>query len=136
MINSGKGISGNWFFDGELTDFNRKSVSGKVNQILKGTASLDIDKNMLFNVFDLEEESTLSMGSGVLDYVTRRKTLESVLSNLPKKSQVILANMWELDDVSEIASIYKRIVDVGGEGVICKNNSVYECKRSKSWVKF
>jgi len=36
MINSG--LSGNWFFDGELTDLNRKSVSGKVTQILKGTA--------------------------------------------------------------------------------------------------
>jgi len=136
MINSGRGISGNWFFDGELTDLNRKSVSGKVNQILKGTASTNIDENMLFNVFDLEEESTLSMGYGVLDYITRRKTLESVLSNLPKNSQVVLANMWELDDVSHIASIYKRIVDIGGEGVICKNNSIYECKRSKSWIKF
>ena len=42
MINSG--LSGNWFFDGELTDLNRKSVSGKVTQILKGTANESIEK--------------------------------------------------------------------------------------------
>jgi DNA ligase-1 len=44
--------------------------------------------------------------------------------------------MWELSDPSEVTAIYKKIVDLGGEGVICKDNGVYECKRSKSWVKF
>jgi ATP-dependent DNA ligase len=136
IINSGRNLKGNWFFDGELTDLNRKSVSGKVTQILKGTAPLNIDDNMLFNVFDFEEESTLSIGYGVLDYLTRRETLENVLSNLPKNSPVVLANMWEVDDLSEVSTIYKRIVDEGGEGVICKSNSIYECKRSKNWIKF
>ena len=45
------------FFDGELTDHNRKSVSGKVTQILKGTAPNDIDKEFIFNVFDIEKSS-------------------------------------------------------------------------------
>lgn len=130
------GLKGSWFFDGELTDSNRKSVSGKVTQILKGTASHDIDSNIIFNVFDLEESSTLESGTGVIPYTCRRKTLEAVLKDEPENSPVKLATMWELDDASQIASVYNEIVKIGGEGVICKNDHVYECKRSKSWIKF
>jgi DNA ligase-1 len=135
MINSGQGILGDWFFDGELTDLNRKSVSGKVTQILRGTAPKNIDDDMLFNVFDFEETMTLNHGSGVLDYLTRRATLEKVASFLPDNSPVVLARMWELDNSLEVADIYKQIVADGGEGVICKSNSIYECKRSKTWIK-
>ena len=134
IINSG--LSGNWFFDGELTDLNRKSVSGKVTQILKGTASNDIESGFLFNVFDFDELVTLDKGTGVLEYLDRRHTLETITGCLPETSPVKLAQMWELSDPGEVPAIYKKIVDLGGEGVICKDNGVYECKRSKSWVKF
>ena len=134
ILNSG--LSGNWFFDGELTDLNRKSVSGKVTQILKGTASSNVESGFLFNVFDFDELITLDKGSGVLDYVDRRHTLEKITSGLSDNSPVKLAQMWELSDPGEVPAIYKKIVGIGGEGVICKDNGVYECKRSKSWVKF
>lgn len=134
MINSG--LVGNWFFDGELTDLNRKSVSGKVTQILKGTVDERIESGMLFNVFDLEELVTLDKGKGVIDYETRRDTLETVLSDISEDSPIKLAKMWKVNDASEVTEIYKRIVADGGEGVICKDNGVYECRRSKSWVKF
>ena len=134
MINSG--LSGNWFFDGELTDLNRKSVSGKVTQILKGTASNEIESGFLFNVFDFDELVTLDKGKGVLEYIDRRHTLEKITGGLSETSPVKLAQMWELSDPGEVPAIYKKIVDIGGEGVICKDNGVYECKRSKSWVKF
>jgi len=134
MINSG--LSGNWFFDGELTDLNRKSVSGKVTQILKGTASTNIESGFLFNVFDFDELVTLDKGMGVLEYIDRRHTLEKITSGLSDNSPVKLAQMWELSDPGEVPAIYKKIVDLGGEGVICKDNGAYECKRSKSWVKF
>lgn len=134
MINSG--LSGNWFFDGELTDLNRKSVSGKVTQILKGTASIDIESGFLFNVFDFDELVTLDKGVGVLEYIDRRHTLEKITNGLSDESPVKLAQMWELSDPGEVPAIYKKIVDIGGEGVICKDNAVYQCKRSKSWVKF
>lgn len=130
------GLKGSWFFDGELTDHNRKSVSGKVTQILKGTASDNIGDSIIFNVFDLEEYDTLRAGVGILPYSVRRQTLESVMRNVEDSEPVKLATMWELDDPSQIASVYQKIVDAGGEGVICKNDHLYECKRSKSWVKF
>ena len=118
------GLKGSWFFDGELTDLNRKSVSGKVTQILKGTAPHDIDSNIIFNVFDLDESSTLENGTGVIPYTYRRKTLEAVLKNEPEGSPVKLATMWELDDPSQIASVYDEIVKIGGEGVIQKLDKV------------
>jgi len=134
MINSG--LKGDWFFDGELTDLNRKSVSGKVTQILKGTVDEKIESGIIFNVFDLEEAETLNNKIGLIKYLDRRQNLESVCRYLPGGSPVQIARMWQLDEPSQITPIYKNIVNLGGEGVICKNNSPYECKRSKSWVKF
>lgn len=134
IINSG--LKGDWFFDGELTDLNRKSVSGKVTQILKGTVDEKIESGIIFNVFDLEEAETLNQKSGIIKYLDRRQNLESVCRYLPEGSPVQIARMWQLEDPSQITPIYKDIVNSGGEGVICKNNSPYECKRSKSWVKF
>jgi DNA ligase 1 len=134
MINSG--LKGDWFFDGELTDLNRKSVSGKVTQILKGKVDSSIESGLLFNVFDLDEASTLKKGSGIIDYKTRRDTLEVVLKNIDVNSPIKLAQMWKVNDTSEVIEIYKRIVADGGEGVICKDNGIYQCTRSKSWVKF
>lgn len=135
-IMKSSGLKGDWFFDGELTDINRKSVSGKVTQILKGTAPENVGDNIIFNVFDFDEYSTLENGIGIIPYTIRRDTLSGLMSEVPGDDPVKLATMWELDDPSQIASIYKKIVDNGGEGVICKNDHLYECKRSKSWVKF
>ena len=134
MINSG--LAGNWFFDGELTDLNRKSVSGKVTQILKGPANESIERGFLFNVFDFDELTTLDKGYGILPYEERRHTLERILKDIDPESPIKLAQMWKVSEVTEVATIYKKIVDLGGEGVICKDNSTYECKRSKSWVQF
>ncbi len=123
------------FFDGELTDHNRKSVSGKVTQILKGTAPENIDESFLFNVFDVVSSEVLNTGRGSVMYTERRQLLSVLLGVLEEDSCVKLGQMWEVNSMEEILAIYKKIVDIGGEGVICKNDHVYECKRSKSWVK-
>jgi DNA ligase-1 len=129
------GLLGEWFFDGELTDLDRKSVSGKVNQILKGTAKSDIDSSFLFNIFDLEEADTLVKGKGTITYSIRRDTLEGVLSECDENSSLRLGTMYKVTTKEEILEMYKRIVSQGGEGVIVKNDHLYECKRSKNWVK-
>lgn len=127
-------LKGDWFFDGELTDYDRKSVSGKVNQILKGTGSENIDEGFHFHVFDLDDADSLIKGQGVLPYSVRRQTLEEVI-NPHDLSHVKLATMHRINDLSEISVIYKKIVSEGGEGVIVKKDSVYETKRSRSWIK-
>jgi len=129
-------IVGEVFFDGELTDINRKSVSGKVTQILKGTAPNDIDKDFLFNVFDLEKSEVLKTGKGTTPFIKRRTELEFLLSFLEADSPVSLARQWVVDSMEETQKIYGLIVSMGGEGVILKpEDHVYECKRSKNWVK-
>ena len=124
------------FFDGELTDLNRKSVSGKVTQILKGTAPDDIDKGFIFNVFDVEKSEVLESGKGSTSYLKRRQDLESLLEFLPPSSSIKLARQWVADTMEEVHGIYDQIISLGGEGVILKcADHVYECKRSRNWVK-
>ena len=124
------------FFDGELTDHNRKSVSGKVTQILKGTAPNDIDKEFIFNVFDIEKSQTLESGKGSIPYLQRRKELEFQLGFLSENSPVKIARQWIADTMDEVHGIYGQIISLGGEGVILKcADHVYECKRSRNWVK-
>jgi DNA ligase-1 len=124
------------FFDGELTDLNRKSVSGKVTQILKGTAPNDIDKEFIFNVFDIEKSEVLKTGKGTTPFLNRRKELEFLTSFLSENGPVKLARQWVVESMEETQSIYGLIVSMGGEGVILKpEDHVYECKRSKNWVK-
>jgi DNA ligase-1 len=135
MLHSANVIS-DVFFDGELTDLNRKSVSGKVTQILKGTAPNDIDKEFIFNVFDIEKSEVLKSGKGTTPFLKRRKELEFLTSFLSENGPVKLARQWVVESMEETHEIYGLIVSMGGEGVILKpEDHVYECKRSRNWVK-
>jgi DNA ligase-1 len=54
----------------------------------------------------------------------------------PQLTSIVLANSITTDDHSLIHKTYKELVDEGGEGVIVKSpDHLYECKRSKSWIK-
>jgi DNA ligase-1 len=129
------GLQGEWFFDGELTDSNRKSVSGKVTQMLKGKPVESIGDDLFYNVFDLEDAETLKRGKGIIPFDVRRGTLEGVFVTY-KTNSLTLADSFLTTEKEEIYAYYKKIVDQGGEGVILKNpEHVYECKRSKNWIK-
>lgn len=129
------GLKGEWFLDGELTDLNRKSVSGKVNQMLKGKPANSIGDDLIFNVFDLEDGETLKKGKGVIPFEIRRQTLEGIFEKSPTHS-VTIAESFVAKEKEDIYTFYKNIVNKGGEGVILKNpDHVYECKRSKNWIK-
>ena len=124
------------FFDGELTDFARTSVSGKVTSILRGTAPENIGDSMLFNLFDVEENITLDIGKGKTKYPQRRANLEAHFKD-KTFSHLTLGRTWEIDNKDQIWDIYKTIVEIErGEGVILKNiDHVYTCKRSEEWIK-
>lgn len=128
-------IRGEWFFDGELTDINRKSVSGKVTQMLKGSPEPSIGDDLLFNIFDLEDGESLQNGRGVLPFFIRRSTLEGIFSeNI--SDNLIIAESFSTGSEEEVNQYYEKIVSSGGEGVILKDpNHIYECKRSQSWIK-
>jgi DNA ligase-1 len=124
------------FFDGELTDFDRKSVSGKVTQIMKGAPKESIGDDLLFNIFDTDPSEVIKRGKGGNHYGIRRSILESLFRR-KKFDNIKIAQKWEAKTKDELMPIYEQIVANGGEGVIMKDPShVYECKRSKSWIKF
>ena len=124
------------FFDGELTDFDRKSVSGKVTSILSGKSPKNIGDTFLFNVFDIENNETLIIGKGKTKYPDRRSSLEGHFEG-KEFQNICLGKKWELNTKDEIWDVYKHIVEVEkGEGVILKSpEHVYECKRSMEWIK-
>lgn len=129
------GLKGEWFFDGELTDINRKSVSGKVTQMLKGKPMNSIGDDLIYNVFDLEDGDTLKDGKGIIPFDIRRSSLEGVFSTYTNTS-LVLADSFLTTKKEDVYDYYKKIVARGGEGVILKSpDHVYECKRSKSWIK-
>jgi len=135
LLIESSGLKGEWFFDGELTDLNRKTVSGKVTQMLKGKPMDSIGDGFIFNVFDLEDAETLKTGKGVIPFDVRRSSLEAVFKT-NKTSSVTLADSFLTKEKEDVYAYYKKIVDGGGEGVILKNpDHVYECKRSKNWIK-
>jgi len=135
LLIEASGLKGEWFFDGELTDLNRKTVSGKVTQMLKGKPMDSIGDDFIFNVFDLEDAETLKTGKGVIPFDMRRSSLEAVFKT-NKTSSVTLADSFLTKEKEDVYAYYKKIVDAGGEGVILKNpDHVYECKRSKNWIK-
>ena len=124
------------FFDGELTDLDRKSVSGKVTQMMKGSPKESIGDDLLFNIFDVEPTKTIKDGKGVTVYTQRRELLEQFFKDKSFEN-IKIAQKWEAKTKDELMPIYEQIVANGGEGVIMKDPThFYECKRSKSWIKF
>lgn len=135
ILDLSHGIDG-VFFDGELTDLDRKSVSGKVTQMMKGSPKESIGDDLLFNIFDVEPTKTIKDGKGTSGYTARRALLEQFFKNKSFEN-IKIAQKWEAKTKDELMPIYEQIVANGGEGVIMKDPShVYECKRSKSWIKF
>lgn len=126
----------NLFFDGELTDKDRKSVSGKVNKILSDTAPLDIDKDFVFNIFDIEQYSLIQESKiGELQYLKRRELLKQYFTEV-NTQYLQLSESWVLKSIEEVSNLFKQVVINGGEGLICKNpEHVYTPKRDKNWTK-
>lgn len=124
------------FIDGELTDFNRKSVTGKVNQILKGKAKSALDGDLLFNIFDAGDFSWIEKDIvGTIPYTKRRQQIVSTFENSSFK-HLLQAEMHVVTSKSEINDLFNNVVAKGGEGLIIKTAShFYECKRSKHWIK-
>lgn len=135
ILELSRGIDG-IFFDGELTDLDRKSVSGKVTQMMKGSPKESIGDDLLFNIFDVEPTKTIKDGKGVTVYTQRRELLEQFFKDKSFEN-IKIAQKWEAKTKDELMPIYDQIVANGGEGVIMKDPThFYECKRSKSWIKF
>jgi DNA ligase-1 len=111
-------------------------VSGKVTQMMKGSPKESIGDDLLFNIFDVEPTKTIKDGKGITVYTQRRELLEQFFKDKSFEN-IKIAQKWEAKTKDELMPIYEQIVANGGEGVIMKDPThFYECKRSKSWIKF
>ena len=86
---------------------------------------------------ELDKAKVLESGKGTTLFSKRRKELEFLFGLFPNsEGPVKLARQWVADTMEEVNAIYGVIISNGGEGVILKpENHVYECKRSRNWVK-
>jgi ATP-dependent DNA ligase len=103
---------------------------------MKGSPSESIGDDLIFHIFDTENCSVLTEGKGKDNYRIRRGNLEYMFKE-KNFENIRMATKWEANTKDELMPIYEEIVAQGGEGVIMKDpEHVYECKRSKSWIKF
>ena len=149
-----------YFIDGELTDFNRKAITGKINKILKGKALANIGDEILYNIFDMDRIETIKDGSGKLHYEARRDMLNQVFEveskwvdlgedetnvwltsyNNGEKNQLCKNIHYqpsiECSTIGLALEAAQEWMIQGEEGAVIKDGAaVYECKRSKSWIK-
>ncbi len=131
-------FTGDYFFDGELTDINRQKISGNVNKILKGSAPDNIDETFIYNIFDIEKAGLLDNTNTLpkMDYIVRRALLTHFFKQISESSPITLAERWKIEEFSDIDKAYAAIIAKGGEGLILKSEShFYVTKRSDSWIK-
>lgn len=123
------------FIDGELTDKDRKSVSGKVTSMLKGNPPLSIQENVYFNIFDNENFDVFTDLIGKIEYEQRRARIEKFFQDEHFKT-LFLGRQWICKTIDEARLIYADIVKNGGEGIILKKpKHFYEVDRTPSWIK-
>lgn len=124
----------NYFFDFEITGFDRKAVSGEVNQLLKGTAKIGCDERWVANVFDIVG---LNIFNGVQTetYDNRRWLLEHAFETLNSQN-VVLAKKYKVENIEQLNTLFNEMLLQGEEGLVVKlGTAPYELKRSKYWVK-
>ncbi len=125
----------NIFIDGELTDLDRKSVSGKVTKIIRGGATDGIDESFLYHLFDTNSSTVYDEIPSNKTYTERREDLENLMKDY-QGNTLRIATRWKATSGEEIMGIYKDLVKQGGEGIIIKKpDHIYELKRTKNWNK-
>lgn len=126
-----------FFFDFEITNALRQTVSGEVTKLLKGTAKEGCDKEWVANIFDVHEWDIFEDRPSEYSYIKRRDILmrafneaDHVLPNL------ILALQWKIESMQELRDLFAKVLEDGIEGLVVKvGTGVYELKYSKFWVK-
>lgn len=130
-----------FILDGELMAYDdnnkpipRRTVNGLANKARQGTATEEENLSLKFVAFDhLSSAIQLQFGVDPRDVFDRRTSLARLISgceNIKKVESIYV------ESVEAVNQFYNIIVKEGGEGVIVKSGkSMYEAKRSKSWVK-
>lgn len=128
-----------WFVDGEMIGKDRKSVSGQITKILKGTATEGVDKNFHYHIFDYDNATTLKKGVGILPYRLRKKMLKALFSlahpelDIPNLHYV---RKYKVSNWLQVQRLFDKLVENGSEGLVLKlAEHKYETRRSRNWIK-
>jgi ATP-dependent DNA ligase len=127
--------------DGELvfdtTKADRTKGNGIITKAVKGTISLEEQKGVVFQVWDvIPTESYTEKGKYTLDNDTRYELLSQVVS-LADKHNVQIIPRTVVNSLDEAREVFQRYVNQGYEGIILKNTKgTWADKRSPDLVKF
>jgi len=126
----------NCFLDGEWTDLNRQTVSGRLNKILKGNKEIQ-DEDTIAHLFAINPLETFYNKRNGYSYETNRKILGSELfQNVEDDNPWRIVMAYKCDSLDRMRMYYNSVVKAGGEGLICKRpGHTYHMKRSSDWIK-
>lgn len=121
--------------DGELTDINRRSVSGIFNKALKGTIKEQDTQNLLFTVFDILTGKEWEQQYSETPQHQRHLELKTLLESLPQ-GNIALIESRTVHSQDDISNFNQEVVQQGGEGLIIKDPSKpYSFTRNNSFQK-
>ncbi|HPI19502.1 MAG TPA: hypothetical protein PKY56_03955 [Candidatus Kapabacteria bacterium] len=124
----------NCFLDGEWTDLNRQTVSGRANKILKGNKEIQ-DEETIFNLFAINPIGTYYNEKPGFTYEQNRIIIKS-LKKAHESSYINFVDSNIAKSLEEVKQLYVDIIKRGGEGVIVKRpKHRYIMKRSSDWLK-
>lgn len=125
-----------FFLDFEIIGKDRKSVSGQVNRVLKGTAPVGIAKGWDVCIFDIHSMDVITGIPSTRAYFDRRELLEDMFLCPEEMKHCVISQRWKIDSMNQLDEVFQKQLIAGEEGLVVKvSDGVYECKRSKLWVK-
>jgi ATP-dependent DNA ligase len=128
-----------FFFDFEITNALRQSVSGEVLKLILGTAPVGCDEKWEFNIFDLHTWDIFEGATSKVSYEKRRSILEALHSTTitdGELNNIVIAERWKVESMDELQTLFLKVLSEGCEGLVVKCGSgVYELRRSLLWIK-
>ena len=121
--------------DGELTDINRRSVSGIFNKALKGTIQPRDCENLIYTVFDIMTGKEWGDQYSETPQRQRHAELKELLS-IYAHPHIELIESRIVNSEKEINDFYQEVINSGGEGLIIKDpEAPYSFTRNSAFQK-
>lgn len=119
----------------EVEGKDRKSVSGLVNKFLKNTAETPEDRNFIVHILDYLSLSEFKARKHTVP-LEARIAMRNALFDDMRLPNIENVESFYCEKAEQMNEFYSRVIAEGGEGLIAKTpGSVYEHKRSTSWLK-
>ncbi len=117
---------------------NRETGNGMVNRSINGIVPQEVANKFVYQVWDIIDLDVYKgQAKSVKTLKERRKQLEAFVDAIRDQDCIEVIEQTTVKNLDEAKAVYKTYVNKGFEGIILKDDgSVWENKRSKSFVKF